>query len=540
MAPGILYVTMHTEAALSPAAFHDWYNNEHGPNRLRLPFIPNGFRYRASDLSSEPASVTHPEWMAVYDVTDMSEMPKPAYQRLRGPEVETERERGVRKNVKINRKLFDLIEGSERKSKSFEILEEPGNEGKGNVMVAVWVVPKKGRTADLHEFYEKEHVELLSKIPGWRRTRRYETSTEQPVEGEKEHLTLVEFAPENGLDGPESRAAQSTPWMQKLLAEVVEKREIRVYGLYYTLGTPRDISNFSKDYTLSWRSVDGLTKTGPTFVESYITTKDGAILPYRLEGSQDPAAPLILLSNSILVNYNIWDVFVAQFLSANPQYRVLRYQTRGRSAQFGKQSITLDTLSSDVIALLDWLRVPKAALLMGVSLGGATVLNTALKYPDRVEAFISCDTNSSAPPSNRKAWGERIALAESEALVASDGTAIVGNQLAQATVDRWFVGPAPENVRKMVEDNSLEGFKASVEALYAYDVKEEMKQARVPGAFLVGSGDGVLPDMMKGMAEAYNGGKGVFAAVDGAGHLPMVEKPEGFVEAVQRFLKKNE
>ncbi|KAK5093469.1 hypothetical protein LTR16_007530, partial [Cryomyces antarcticus] len=60
--PGVLYVTMQPASSLPTAQFQDWYNNEHGPTRLRLSFIENGFRYRAKDLK-EAGSKEMPEWM---------------------------------------------------------------------------------------------------------------------------------------------------------------------------------------------------------------------------------------------------------------------------------------------------------------------------------------------------------------------------------------------------------------------------------------------------------------------------------------------
>jgi pimeloyl-ACP methyl ester carboxylesterase len=296
-----------------------------------------------------------------------------------------------------------------------------------------------------------------------------------------------------------------------------------------------------------------LTKTIPTapggngVVESFVTTKDGVELPYRLEGSSDPDAPLIVLVNSILVEYGIWDGFVASFLSspANKKYRILRYMSRGRSSSCGSQKITVDLLASDVIALLDAFRVKKAAAVIGVSLGGCTTLNVGLKYPDRVASFISCDTSSKSPAGNAKTWGERITLAEKESASTASGEKIVGEELAEITVRRWFVkesydGGAMEKtcneVKEMVRTNSLEGFKKSVVALFEYDLKEEMKSSKVKGMFLVGSGDGVLPGTMKEMAGAYGSSGAEYTVINGAGHLPMVEKPENFAEVVTKFL----
>jgi len=57
------------------------------------------------------------------------------------------------------------------------------------------------------------------------------------------------------------------------------------------------------------------------------------------------------------------------------------------------------------------------------------------------------------------------------------------------------------------------------------------------GAFLVGAGDGVLPKTMKeNMADKL--GSGVeLKIVDGAGHLPMVERPTEVAQFVAKFLE---
>src|SRR4051794_2060104 len=101
--PGILYVTMQPKPGLPEAQFHDWYNNEHGPTRLRLDFCTNGFRYRAKDLEGEEPSESKPEWMAIYDITDMAELNKETYLRLRGPPVKTPREADTMAQIKVDR-----------------------------------------------------------------------------------------------------------------------------------------------------------------------------------------------------------------------------------------------------------------------------------------------------------------------------------------------------------------------------------------------------------------------------------------------------
>ncbi|MCJ1479313.1 hypothetical protein MMC13_007998 [Lambiella insularis] len=543
--PGILFVTMKPKPELPTAQFQDWWFNEHGPLRLRLPFFENGFIYRATDL--EGPGKGKPEWLAIYDVTDTAELVKEPYTTLRTDKIKSQREKDTMKQISVGRVIYDYVGGQE--VKGFKRLEEVKEGPEENVLVTVSLSLQPGRKKEeLDKWYEEKHIPMLTKVTGWRRSRQFVTSAVERKD-EIEYLTVHEYAPKNGLGGEEWKAATSTPWQEEIMTKVVGGKSRRMYDLFLVFGpAPRYLSALSSMDAKPFVSPDKQTMTMPISngpypaIESYITMKDGAVIPYRLEGSSDPDALVIVLSNSILVDWGIWNGFCDTFFSnpGNKKYRVLRYLTRGRSSNYGKQAITLEVLTSDVVALLDALRIPKASAVIGVSLGGATVLNTALKYPERVAAFVSCDTNANSPAGNRKAWEERIAIAEKEGAIGQTSARVVGEQLAEATVKRWFVkehhdGTEIGRVKAMVEKNDLEGFKRSVEALYEYDVRSQMKDCEVKGAFVVGSGDGVLPGTMKEMAEGL--GKGaVYKVIDEAGHLPMVEQPQAFASFVTEFL----
>lgn len=541
--PGLLYVTMHPRDSLPAAQFHDWYNTEHGPLRLRLPFVENGFRYRATDGQE-------PEWVALYDITDMIELTRETYLALRGDGIKTPREKATMAQIAVDRRLYDLLD--DRKASDYQPLENlSDSESAGSVLVAVTLtVPANAAQEDsLNHWYREEHLSMLARVPGWRRSRRFVTAAIDP-NASREFLALHEYSASNGLGGPEHKASMDTPWGNRIMSEAVSDKKRRVYEWAYTFGpAPRELSSLaSPDVAGPWASNDQRTRTFPSTsrpaVESFITTPDGVDLPYRLEGSTDPQSPVIVLSNSILVDYTIWDGFVDAFFSnpKNHSFRILRYQTRGRLQECGATPVNIDLLASDIVALLDALRIPTATLI-GVSLGGVTVLNTALLHPSRITRFIACDTNSAAPESNRKAWNDRAALAESDHAVSSTtGTPIIGEQLAEATTRRWFVPESyttqPEvaaRVKEIVRTNSLHGFRTAMQALCAYDARARMADAQVPGLFVAGEGDGVLPQTMQQMAKDLKGGAEV-KVIPKAGHLPMVEQPAAFTEVVNEFL----
>jgi pimeloyl-ACP methyl ester carboxylesterase len=538
---GILYVTMHPKSAdVSIEEFHDWYQNEHGPARLRLSSFINGFRYKATDD-------TAPGFMAIYDMVDMNALIEPGYTKLRGPPFQTQRERDVMAKLTVDRRFYDL--GAEFPVDGFEKLEDVKLAGEAtNVMVTASVTLKDEALKEKYEkWFDEEHVKLLSKVPGWRRSRRFFTSSIETGRG-FEILGIHEYSVQNGLGGPEYNAALNTPWRTEIFEQVVQEKRRKQWELFYVFGSAsRDLTHPSHSIELG----DGKTKvihdakTGNA-IESCVTTKDGAVLKYRLENSADPKAPVVVMINPVLTDLSVWDSFVRSFRNeVGDKYRFLRFDSRGRYDTVGDEEVTLDLLTDDVICLLNALQIYKADLVLGVSLGGASALNLALHHPDRIGAFVSCDTNSKAPEGNPAAWNGRVDIAEKQAAKDGSGSAVVGDELADMTTKRWFTEVSQTNdmrdeferIKTMVSMNSLHGFKKGVKALYAYDLTSMMKSGKSKGLFLAGSADGALPKSMKTMATYYGNGASELVIVDGAGHLPMVEKPEAFTQAVVKFLK---
>lgn len=99
--PGFFYVLSAPKGTLSPEEYHDWYNYEHGPLRLKLDFIPNGYRYQGRDAAKGI-------WMACYDLDQVSGLEDPSYTNLRATRSQRETaivERGLEY---LDRRIYSL------------------------------------------------------------------------------------------------------------------------------------------------------------------------------------------------------------------------------------------------------------------------------------------------------------------------------------------------------------------------------------------------------------------------------------------------
>jgi hypothetical protein len=71
---------------------------------------------------------------------------------------------------------------------------------------------------EFHKFYEEEHLDLLRKVPGYRRAQRYELVNHMMGELKPvpRFLVIHEFTSLDALNGPELKAANSTPAVAKV------------------------------------------------------------------------------------------------------------------------------------------------------------------------------------------------------------------------------------------------------------------------------------------------------------------------------------
>ena len=140
---------------------------------------------------------------------------------------------------------------------------------------------------------------------------------------------------------------------------------------------------------------------------------NGTALRYELSGSGARAVVLIHEMGGTLESFDGAAALLAR------DRRVLRYDTRGAGlSQKVRGALSIDTMTDDLVALLDALGIGWAAL-AGVAVGGAIALHAAVRHAARIAAVVATSPLSpsrptGAPPcwcgsigSSARAWRSR-------------------------------------------------------------------------------------------------------------------------------------
>lgn len=239
-------------------------------------------------------------------------------------------------------------------------------------------------------------------------------------------------------------------------------------------------------------------------------------------------APAVVLSNSLGSTHRMWD---AQMPLLENHFRVIRYDTRGHGdSPVPDGPYSIDDLADDLVALLDRLDIVRAHL-VGLSLGGMTVMRVAQRTPDRVDRLALLCTGAQLPPAS--GWTERAASVR-----AGGSSAVAG-----AVVERWFTPDfltahpdARESYERMVSSTPAEGYAGCCEAIAALDLRGGLSGITAPTLAIAGADDPATPPAK--LEEIVAGvPRGRLLVVDHAAHLANAEQPEAVTAALIEHLE---
>lgn len=237
-------------------------------------------------------------------------------------------------------------------------------------------------------------------------------------------------------------------------------------------------------------------------------------------------APWLVLSNSLGATLDMWEPQAAEL---GRSLRVLRYDTRGH----GRSCVppgpyTIDQLGSDVLRLMDALRIERAHF-CGLSMGGTTGLWLAAHAPVRVNRLALCNTAAWFGPPD--AWDARIASVREAGMAA----------IADAVLARWFTSgfrdAHPAVVQRIRDDllaTPVEGYVACCAALRDLDERPGLARIRAPTLVIGGTHDPApTPAAIRGLAAQVPGARYVELPT---AHLSNLGAPRAFSDALRAHL----
>ena len=243
----------------------------------------------------------------------------------------------------------------------------------------------------------------------------------------------------------------------------------------------------------------------------------------------------VLLVHAGICDSRMWDPQWETFPRA---HRVVRYDMRG----FGRSPLRPGPYSppADLIALLDELALGPATL-VGVSMGGGISLQVAVARPELVSTLVLVGSGVRGHDWSdyvTQAWAEEEAAFERGDLDAA----------AEVNLRTWVDGPhrSPDEVdpeirqkvgemqRRALELYVEGGADAQEEAL-VLDIGDRLGEISVPTLVLAGELD--VPDIQllaDRLEREIPGARR--ATIEGAAHVPSMERPDEFDRLVLGFL----
>jgi 3-oxoadipate enol-lactonase len=259
------------------------------------------------------------------------------------------------------------------------------------------------------------------------------------------------------------------------------------------------------------------------------TRVNGIVLHHQVLGQRD--GPVLVFINSLGSDFRIWQDVVQAFTD---RFRVILYDKRGHGLSDAPPApYTIDEHTTDLLALLDHLKVDKAAL-VGLSVGGMIAQRMAVRAPERVQALVlSCTAAKIGTP---ELWAERIASVENGGI----------EPIADNVLQRWFTplfrktqADEVTGWRNMLIRTPIHGYAGTCAAIRDADLRPDAGRIKAPTLCVAGDQDGSTPaDVVKGTADLIPGAR--FVLIDGAGHIPCVEKPAVLSKLISQHLQEAE
>ncbi|KAF2681310.1 hypothetical protein K458DRAFT_310096 [Lentithecium fluviatile CBS 122367] len=214
-APYLLHVNSRPTLVSAPT-WKKFYLEEHLPELINTGTSKTAALYEEIDLPGDRDTGSQRRWLAIYQ-TDFAEPLKSENAKNLTWTSEILSEGGKHTDVSIEH--FDVD------TRNYELIQTYNPKGVGEAPAPEILTAEMhpNDAVDFDNWYREEHLQKLSKLPGYRRTLRYKL-------GPKTHLTKGDVVPAflamheiddvvKALEGKELEETNGTEWTKKVLAD---------------------------------------------------------------------------------------------------------------------------------------------------------------------------------------------------------------------------------------------------------------------------------------------------------------------------------
>ena len=191
MAKGTLIAAMNMARAAEDE-FHDWYDTEHLPERVRVP----GFLVCQRWIGTQDRKIS----VATYDLDGVAVLTSPAYQAIGGQNLSPWSKRVTAQVERLMRFEGDQILPGD---------QLPPDKAEGLLLNAMNIAPEL--EAEFNEWYDKEHIPALSAVPGVLCARRFRGTS-----GNRKYVALYHLATSEVQESAEWKQARQSDWTSRL------------------------------------------------------------------------------------------------------------------------------------------------------------------------------------------------------------------------------------------------------------------------------------------------------------------------------------
>ncbi|KUJ67395.1 hydrolase [Streptomyces albus subsp. albus] len=257
----------------------------------------------------------------------------------------------------------------------------------------------------------------------------------------------------------------------------------------------------------------------------------GIGIGYEDEGPKDAAPPLLLVHGHPF-DRSMWRPQIAE--AAGAGYRVIAPDLRGYGdSEVVPGTTPLSDFAADLAGLLDHLGIDRVVL-GGLSMGGQIVMEFQRLFPDRVRGLLLADT--AAEPETDQGRAGRHAMADR---LLREGMAPYAEEVLDKMIAPDTIRTQPQvatHVRLMMGSTAPEGAAAALRGRAARpDYRPVLAEAAVPALVVVGRDDEFTPlrdaETLRDLIPDAE-----LAVIEGAAHMPNLERPAEFNAHLLRFL----